>query len=174
MPNKIPRRLEEYNKTTSEIHDECILVVDVKETLSQLVRRRARELNLRNAELARRAGLSRGYIGNIINETAPTRSGKYRISPEVVERLAKAIEVSQTEILEVMDYLSDFTDRTDIDVSPDVRVSVLKKELSPDEVDEIRGAFQVAYQIALQRIADQKKREQEQENLSNETPIEET
>jgi transcriptional regulator with XRE-family HTH domain len=172
MANKIPRRLVEYNNSTNEIQDDCILVVDVKESLSQLVRRRAKELNLRNADIARRAGLSRGCIGNIVNETAPTRTGKYRISPEAVEKLAKALEISQTAILEAMDYLSDFTDRTDIDVSPDVRVSVLKKELSPDEVDEIRNAFQVAYQIALQRIAEQKKRE----NLTttNETPIEET
>jgi predicted RNA polymerase sigma factor len=72
-----------------------------------------------------------------------------------------------------MDYLSDFTERTDIDVSPDIRVSVLKKELSTDEVDEIRNAFQVAYQIALQRIAEQKKRERET-LTTHETPTEET
>jgi transcriptional regulator with XRE-family HTH domain len=171
MSKKIPRRLLEYNKSTDEIQEESILVVDVKETLSQLMRRRAAELGLSNAEIARRAGLSRSYIGNIINETAPTKSGQYNLSPEVVDKLSKVLEVPQTDILESIDYLSDHSDRTYIDVSPDVRVSVLKKELSPEDADEIRSAFQVAYQIAVQRIEEQKKKGEQ--GIINETPTEE-
>jgi transcriptional regulator with XRE-family HTH domain len=157
MSKKIPRRLIEYNKTTDEIQEESILVVDVKETLSQLVRRRSAELNLTKAEIARRTGLSRSYIGNIMNETAPTKSGQYNLSPNAVDKLAKVLEIQQTEILESLDYLSNHVDRTYIDVSPDVRVSVLKTDLSSEDADEIRSAFQVAYQVALQRIEEQKK-----------------
>lgn len=171
---KIPRRLIEYNKNTTEIQEESILVVDVKETLSQLVRRRARELDLTNAELARRAGLSRSYIGNIMNETAPTKSGQYNLSPESVERLAKALDISQTEILSSLDYLSNETERTYIDVNPDVRVSVLKTDIDSDDADEFQRAFQVAYQIALQRIKDKRERKQQENLTSNETVTGET
>jgi transcriptional regulator with XRE-family HTH domain len=171
MSPKIPRRLTEYNESTNEIQNESILLVDVKETLSQLIRRRAKELKLTNAELARRAGLSRSYIGNIINQTAPTKSGQYVLSPDAVDRLAKALEINQTDILETMDYLSDLSERTYIDVSPDVRISVLKKELSPDDADEIRSAFQIAYQIALQRIEDKRNKA---ETPTDEADTEET
>lgn len=148
--------------------------MDVKETLSQLVRRRVKELGITNAELARRAGLSRSYIGNIVNETAPTKSGQYHLSPESLSKVAKALDVTQTEILASLDYLSNEVDRTYIDVAPEVRVSVLKKDVTPEDSEEFRQAFQVAYRIALQRIDDKRAKEQAGSDLKkDETPTEE-
>lgn len=83
----------------------CILVDNVKETLSQLVQRRLKELNTSKAAVARKVGVSRSYIGNIANETAPTQSGQYNLSPDTVSGLAKALEINESEILEAMNYL---------------------------------------------------------------------
>lgn len=83
--------------------------MNVREKLSELVGRRIRELGINNAELARRSGLTRGYIGNIVNDTAPTQSGNYNLSPDSVGKLAKALEISEAEILAAMKYLSDPT-----------------------------------------------------------------
>ena len=100
-------QLKEYNKTPNRIQNISILLVNVKEKLSELVRRRINELGLTNAELARRVNLSRGYIGNIVNETAPTQSGQYNLSPETVKSLAKELKISENEILSAMNYLAD-------------------------------------------------------------------
>lgn len=88
--------LTEYNKESLRIPPNRILVVNMqeREDLSALVQRRIRELNLSNSEVARRAKLSRSYIGNIVNRTAPTQSGQYNLSPEAARNLALAIEVS--------------------------------------------------------------------------------
>lgn len=83
------------------------LTDDVRENLSELVRRRIKELNTSKAAIARAVGVSRSYIGNIANGTAPTQSGQYNLSPETVGKLAKVLEVSESEILSAMDYLSE-------------------------------------------------------------------
>lgn len=101
----ISRRLTEYNNSTARIQNKCILVKHVKEKLSDLFSRRIRELGIKNVDVANRSGLSRGYIGNIVNETAPTQSGQYNLSPESVNVLAKALEISESAILEAMNYL---------------------------------------------------------------------
>lgn len=104
----LARPLLEYNKESNRILPKRILLVNVqeREDLSTLVQRRIRELGISNAEVARRSKLSRSYIGNIVNKTAPTQSGQYNLSPDAVGRLATAIEVSETEILTSMKYLS--------------------------------------------------------------------
>lgn len=98
--------LIEYHKTPNKIQEKSILVVDMRETLSQLLTRKAHELGISKSEVARRTGLSRQYIGNIFNRTAPTKSGQYILSPETVGKLAKALALSENEILSSMDYLT--------------------------------------------------------------------
>lgn len=95
----------EYNFSTPRIQDFCILLVNVEnETLSQLLKRRLKELNLTNSQFATLAGLSRSYIGNMINETAPTKSGQYNPEPETVGKIARAAQVSEIEILATLGY----------------------------------------------------------------------
>lgn len=133
-------QLKEYNKTSHRIQASRILIVNVKEKLSELVGRRIRELSTTNAEVARQTGLSRGYIGNIVNETAPTQSGQYNLSPETVGKLAKVLQISESEILQAMDYLSsevqlirnrirvsDFDDFNDKDLDDIAEYIALKK-----------------------------------------------
>lgn len=90
-----------YGIQTSRI----LKVNNMAERLSELIARRIRELDLSNAELARRTGLTRGYIGNIVNETAPTRSGQYNLSQSTIAALARELKITETEILTSMGYL---------------------------------------------------------------------
>ncbi len=101
----ITGHLSEYKISTARIQNKCILVENVKEKLSDLFRRRIKELGIKNVDVASRSGFSRGYVGNIVNETAPTQSGQYNLSPDAVSAFAKALEVSESEILEALNYL---------------------------------------------------------------------
>ncbi|MBS1793613.1 MAG: helix-turn-helix domain-containing protein [Acidobacteria bacterium] len=82
----------------------CILIDNVEQNLSELIQRRIKALNISKAELARRIGVSRSYIVNMANQTAPTKSGQYEPSPEVVAKLAKVLDVSEIEILKAIGY----------------------------------------------------------------------
>lgn len=106
--------LSEYKKEPNRIQKKCILVVNVQEKLSELVGRRIRELGLKNADIARLSGLSRSYIGNIVNETAPTQSGQYNLSPKSVSALAKALQISEIEIVNAMGYVKSSSDDAEI------------------------------------------------------------
>lgn len=75
------------------------------ETLGELITRRLNELNMSKAELARRIGKSPAYVGDMANDTAKTKSGKYYPSPEVIDALAYHLQISQEELLVTIDYL---------------------------------------------------------------------
>lgn len=111
--------LSEYKKTAARIQNKSILLDDVKEKLSELVSRRLNELGLRKAEAARIAGISRSYFGNIANGTAPTPSGEYNLSPEAVSGLSRALQVSESDILEAMNYLSETAPKKKIATAAD-------------------------------------------------------
>lgn len=94
-----------YNKISTSELNICKLLATVKENLSTLIQRRIRELGTTKAEVARQSGLSRTYITDLANGTGNTQSGQYNLSPESVSALAKALEITEAEILEVMNYL---------------------------------------------------------------------
>lgn len=102
QPKQLCQQVE-YKEFTTCGHNKCYQY-EYMESLSELVRRRINELGINNAELARRAKKSRGYIGNIINQTAPTKSGQYRLMPDTVEDLAKALEVPESDIVNAIGY----------------------------------------------------------------------
>ena len=79
----------------------------MKDNLSKLVSRRINELGTTKAAIAKKAGLSRTYITDIANGTANTQSGQYRPKPEIVSALAKALELSESEILTAIGYSMD-------------------------------------------------------------------
>ncbi len=94
------------NKISNSGQIFCKLSATVKENLSELVRRRIKELETSKAAVAAKAGLSRTYITDIANGTGNTQSGEYRPSPEAVLKLAKALEVTETEIINSIGYSS--------------------------------------------------------------------
>lgn len=95
-----------YNKVSHSEPYFCKLVADMKENLSQLVARRIRELGLKKSELAKQVGVSRTYITDLANGTGNTQSGQYRPRPEIIEKLAKFLEVEINEILNSIGYAS--------------------------------------------------------------------
>jgi len=66
-----------------------------QETLGELISGRLLELGWSNAELARRAGFSTTYIGNLARDVAPgTKTGKpKRLPDDTVERVAVALNI---------------------------------------------------------------------------------
>lgn len=64
---------------------------DIKRRFGVAVRRRRRELNLSQEELADRAALHRTYIGDI-------ERGARNISLENIEKLAEALQISVSEL----------------------------------------------------------------------------
>ena len=127
----IASNLSEYNKFPYEIQNLCILVEDMPEKLSELITRRIGELNISNAELARRTGLSRGYIGNIVNETAPTQTGQYDLSKGTIRVLARELKITEAEILSAMGYM---TSRKEI---PEKIAVIGYDDLSDDDIRDI-------------------------------------
>jgi len=80
------------------------------ETLGELISRRLNDLNVSKAELARRIGKSPAYVGDLANDSAKTKSGKYYPSPEVIDALAYHLQISREEFLVTMDYLPQTSD----------------------------------------------------------------
>lgn len=74
------------------------LLVHMTQTFGQWLREKINQRNLTNAEVARRAGVSSTYIGNLVRDYSQnTKSGKARPSVEVVDQIAKALNVSTYE-----------------------------------------------------------------------------
>ena len=126
-------------KVSHSGHKICKLSANVSENLSQLFQRRIKELNIRKAEVARRSGLSRTYITDIANGTANTQSGEYRPTPETVTKLAKALEVTETEMANAIGY---GTER--------------KPELKPKNFSELMAAFESLGILQLQMFGGDK------------------
>lgn len=74
------------------------------ETPSELITRRLSELGMSKADLAKAVGVSRTYIGMLANATAKSRAGYHRPKPEIMSRIAKALQVSEGELLASMGY----------------------------------------------------------------------
>ena len=143
------------------------------ESLSQLVRRRMGELGINNAELARRAKKTRGYIGNVINETAPTKSGQYRLLPETVTDLAKALEIPESDIVNALGYdteetvntkpqnVEEFFQRLDEMGFKDVSIqfeggSKAMRNLDADDLQELLDSFVAGATAKAKRKANKK------------------
>lgn len=68
------------------------------ETISELIRRRLRDLGMTKSDLAKRLRVSRTYIGALTNATAKTPSGVYRPRQAIVAGLAKHLKTTEAEI----------------------------------------------------------------------------
>lgn len=120
------------NKIRYSEQNICKLLATVKENLSDLIQRRLKELKIKKAELARRTGLSRTYITDLANGTGNTQSGQYNLSPDSVTKLSKALEVTEAEILEAMNYLSESQPKL-----PDGLEMMDFDGLDPNDIEEI-------------------------------------
>lgn len=61
-------------------------------TFGDWLRDQIKTKNLSNAEVARRAGVSGTYIGNLVRDFSPnTKTGKARPSEDVIEKIVRAI-----------------------------------------------------------------------------------
>lgn len=92
-----------YKNSSPSIQNFC-KVVPYMETTSELIQRRLKELNITKSELAKRAQVSRAYIGDLANGTAKTKNGSYRPSPEILARLVKALEITESEFFASLGY----------------------------------------------------------------------
>lgn len=147
----------EYNKFTTRILSPCYQLEDM-ESLSELFRRRINELGISNSELARRAKKSRSYVGNIINETAPTKSGKYELSPESVKGFAKALEVDEVEILTAIGYATESATEDSHEILDIANISFHHKKLTKaDQEEMLRLMRTVAAGVLAEKKAEKEK-----------------
>lgn len=130
------------------------------ELLSELVSRRLSELRMSKSELARRLGLSRAYITDLANGTANTQSGQYSPSPEVIEGLAKHLQIDQSEILKAMGYTPTELDSEAYDILDLVRIQFVGggKNISKKEQEKILEHVRI---IAQGVLADEEKKKKE-------------
>jgi ribosome-binding protein aMBF1 (putative translation factor) len=135
---------------------------EMTETLGELIQRRMKDVGISSkSELARRIGKSEAYVGDLINDTGKTKSGSYKPSPEVVNKLSKTLEISEIEILNAIGYAPQNGNTFNINIGEDVRLSLLHGEkLTEEEQQEFVQAFNVAYEIAKKRI-DEKRAKKE-------------
>jgi transcriptional regulator with XRE-family HTH domain len=135
-----------YNKEALTLQRDCKVILNMHETLGALIQRRLNELGMSKAELAKRVGVSRAYVGDLANQTAKTQTGSYRPGPEVVEKLARHLDISTTEILAAMGYSSnggskpqtvaEFVQRLSA-MGFDIQLSAEYENLGPDELQDL-------------------------------------
>jgi len=133
-----------YNEISHSRQNICKLLADMKENLSQLVDRRLRELGISKSDLAATTGLSRAYITDIANGTGNTQSGQYRPSPNVVAKLAKALEIDEAEILIAIGYQSGLEKDESHEIFEGVSISFQEAaKVSKKEQEQIRDAVKL-------------------------------
>jgi Helix-turn-helix. len=147
-----------YNKTSYALQAFCKVSLNV-ETISELLQRRLKDLKMSKAALAQKVGVSRTYIGDLTNRTAKTKSGFYRPNPEIVTKLAKALQVTEIEILNAIGYSQPSeTESESIEVLDGVTVQLQKKKLTKAEREELLEAMRI---VAAGVRARHKKEKQE-------------
>jgi transcriptional regulator with XRE-family HTH domain len=106
-----------------------------------------KELKISKAELARMVGVSRSYITNMANESAPTRTGQYEPGPDVVAALARSLQIEESEILRSMDYIqnghrpkpqnaAEFAERL-ADIGFEIQTDFDFERLGPDDLQDV-------------------------------------
>lgn len=116
------------------------------------------------AEAARRIGISRSYLGNIINHTAPTQSGDYDILPDTAQSIVRGLEVSPEEVAAAIGYLPDSDeDKLLKELIRRVKGKGLDgKDLSPDEQEEYLTDAEYHAEAFLRRVISRRERGQHQ------------
>lgn len=125
------------------------------ETPSQLISRRLSELGMSKADLAKAVGVSRTYIGMLANATAKSRAGYHRPKPEILAKLARALQVSEGELLASMGYGVEGGNGSDTYELDGVFVSFdAADDLTQDEKTELLAAVRlIAQGIRSKKIA---------------------
>lgn len=80
---------------------------EMRETLGELIKRRMKDVGIKNnSELARLIKRSDAYVGDLINDTAKTKSGTYKPRPATLTALSKTLQIPESEILQAIGYIS--------------------------------------------------------------------
>lgn len=96
----------------------------MSETLGQLIKRRMKDLDIRNnSELGRMLKLSDAYIGDLVNDRGKTTSGTYKPRPAMLANLARVLRVSELEILNAIGYTSQEKDVQTYQIAPGVTLT---------------------------------------------------
>jgi transcriptional regulator with XRE-family HTH domain len=127
-------------------------------TFGKWLLERRREKGLTQGELARRANISTSYVSTLersephsITNTSPQPTA------EVVESIAKALGVETDEARLAAGYAARNGSSTNIDISDDVRLILLGKDISPEDREEYERAVSLAVAMAKQRIEEKNK-----------------
>lgn len=123
----------------------------MRESLGQLIQRRLEDLKMSRSKLAREIKKSRAYVGDLANDTANTKSGKYRPSPETVADLARTLEVPRETILASIEYLPQTNGNADL---ANVGINLFNgdwNELTPEEQQEILEVTRMLIQTKTRR-----------------------
>lgn len=117
------------------------LFVDVM-TFGEWLRQKIIEMNVSNAEVARRAKVSPTYIGNLVRDYSPnTKNGKVKPSLDVVDAIAKAVGSSVNEARLAAGYASD-SSTDDFEVFDGITIS-FQDSVSPEKQKELLDAMRL-------------------------------
>lgn len=123
-------------------------------TFSQWVQNNLDDRNWSQAELARRAGITRGAVSNIVNNQ------RNRPDPDTVKAIARAFGKSEEEALQIAGYLSP---KPDFD--PEIaELNALWEKLTPEQQ-------QMGMELFRRLVAQQEERERRRQQKKTTGPL---
>ncbi len=113
---------------------------------------------LTQQELAVAVGVNVSYISNLERDfSATTKSGKPKASESLADKFAKVLEVDVDTIRLAAGHAPQSKNAFNVAIGDEVRLSLLHGAgMSNEDQQEFVSAFNVAYQVAKQRIAEKK------------------
>lgn len=153
-----------YNYDSHALQDNCKVLRYVNESLGQLIQRRLRELDISKADVAKKVGVSRAYIGALANGTAKTQSGFYRPKPEIVSKLAEALHIAENDILDALGYapessqkgkpqtVSEFVTRLNEMGFVDLQFDAKVDELTPDDLQDVIDMIEANLLVKIKKL----------------------
>jgi len=110
-------------------------------TFGEWLRTRINDLGLSNAEVARRAGVSATYIGNLIRDYSPnTKTGRVQPSAEVVRNIGAAVGAAPADALIAAGYLPP---AASMEILDGVRISFDEKKFTKAQRDKLTDTIKI-------------------------------
>lgn len=121
--------------------------------------------HLRQADVARRAGVSVSYISTIErNARHSTSNARLQPQRDAVIAIANALGEDVTEALMIAGYAPEEPEKLDILERDDIRVALFTGSIPPEHLEEFKRTIEIAVEIFERQMREKQERDDEKPN----------